>query len=184
MRSKNLLWLTSLCATVAVLTPGCTTTDEHGNTVPDPIKNQRLAASFKFAIANAVTLVVQNNPTSTTYFAQVAAVFCQAKEDGVINVSTIVSAVNAIPAPAGTPTEALITKNFIVGLFEVSMGSQWSIELDPQKPVGLVIAIVCDGISGGITGAGATSTQFDQWKQERDAYASRVRFDERMASLK
>lgn len=139
-----------LAFTLALFTISCRTPTGE----PDVVRNQKIAASFKAAVASSVTLVVRNNPQTSAYFSQVAAVFCKAKTDNQLDPSAIIASINAIPVVQNLPVEAIITKNLIVGLVEANLSATWAITLDPNKTGGIVIEIVCDSITTGVHDAG------------------------------
>lgn len=146
--------LATLLASVALLFTACTTTDSAGNTVPDTVRNQRIADSVTTGIAEVVRPIVKNNPKTAQYFAQVAAVFCKMKTEGKFSPIQLEATLNLIPVPSDIQPGATSIKNAIVLVIKGAYNGGIDQTLDKDKFGGIVAQAGCDGITTGLHDAG------------------------------
>lgn len=146
--------LLAVVASAAVLFAACTTTDSSGNTVPDTVRNQRIADSVAVGIAEVVRPIVKNNPKTAQYFAQVAAVFCKMSTEGKFSPIQLEATLNLIPIPADIQPGATSIKNAIVLIIKGAYNGGVDQTLDPNKFGGIIADAGCRGITTGLHDAG------------------------------
>ncbi len=154
-----LLALATICC---ALFTGCTTTTADGTRVYDPVKTENVKAALQAPLERATARIIVNSPQHSDeiakYFSAVGLVFCEMKDSGRLDPTTLLAGLDkALPANIADNEVfqyLLDFKSTAAALYKQFWNDRFHAELPADQWPYQVADLFCQSIDQGLKDAG------------------------------